>query len=96
MVCILSVSYCMVCNLSVSYCMVCTLSVSYCMVCEYVREDNQRALASGLSPAHTHNHTIKSTSFSEWIIPRTYAQPYNNFLIAPACMYTLYIVRYLM
>ena len=24
----------------------------------YVREDNPRALASGLSPVHTHNHTI--------------------------------------
>ena len=28
------------------------------MVCEYVREDNHRALASGLSPVHTHNHTV--------------------------------------
>ena len=28
------------------------------MVCVYVREDNPRALASGLSPVHTHNHTI--------------------------------------
>ena len=34
------------------------ISVSYCMVCAYVREDNQRALARGLSPVHTHNHTI--------------------------------------
>ena len=33
-------------------------SVSLCMVCAYVREDNPRALASGLSPVHTHNHTI--------------------------------------
>ena len=33
-------------------------SVSYCMVCAYVREGNPRALASGLSPVHTHNHTI--------------------------------------
>ena len=33
-------------------------SVSYCMVCAYVREDNPRALASGLSPVHTHNSTI--------------------------------------
>ena len=32
--------------------------VSYCMVCAYVREGNPRALASGLSPVHTHNHTI--------------------------------------
>ena len=24
----------------------------------YVREDNPRALTSGLSPVHTHNHTI--------------------------------------
>ena len=24
----------------------------------YIREDNSRALASGLSPIHTHNHTI--------------------------------------
>ena len=28
------------------------------MVCAYVREDNPRALASGLFPVHTHNHTI--------------------------------------
>ena len=34
------------------------ISVSYCMVCAYVREGNPRALASGLSPVHTHNHTI--------------------------------------
>ena len=64
-----------------------SLSVSYCMVCAYVREYNPRAIASGLSPVHMHNHTI---------ISRTYAQPYNNCLIAPACMCTLCIVRYLM
>ena len=34
------------------------LCVSYCMVCVYVREDNPRPLASGLSPVHTHTHTI--------------------------------------
>ena len=34
------------------------ISVSYCMVCAYVREDNSRALASGLSPVHKHNQTI--------------------------------------
>ena len=28
------------------------------MVCASVREDNPRALASGLSPVHTHSHTI--------------------------------------
>ena len=28
------------------------------MVCVYVREDNPRAIASGLSPIHMHNHTI--------------------------------------
>ena len=28
------------------------------MVSAYVREDNPRALASGLSPVHTHNHAI--------------------------------------
>ena len=28
------------------------------MVCAYVRVDNPRALASGLSHVHTHNHTI--------------------------------------
>ena len=28
------------------------------MVCAYVREGNPRALASELSPVHTHNHTI--------------------------------------
>ena len=34
-------------------------SVSYCMVCANVRGDNPRALiVSGLSPVHTHNHTI--------------------------------------
>ena len=33
-------------------------SVSYCMVCAYVREGNPRALANGLSPVHTHNHTL--------------------------------------
>ena len=27
------------------------------MVCAYVWEDNPRALASGLSPVHMHNHT---------------------------------------
>ena len=31
---------------------------SYCMVCAYVREDNPRALASGLSHVHMRNHTI--------------------------------------
>ena len=36
----------------------CAISVSYCMVCAYVREDNPRALASGLSPVHAYNHTI--------------------------------------
>ena len=53
------------------------MSICYCMVCVYVREDNSRALASGLSS-------------------RTYAQSYNNCLIAPACMCTLCIVSYLM
>ena len=33
-------------------------SVSFCMVGAYVREDNPRAFASGLSPVHAHNHTI--------------------------------------
>ena len=28
------------------------------MIYAYVREDNSRALASGLSPVHTHNYTI--------------------------------------
>ena len=28
------------------------------MVCMYVWEGNSWALASGLSPVHTHNHTI--------------------------------------
>ena len=28
------------------------------MVCAFVREDNPRALASGLSSVHTHNHAI--------------------------------------
>ena len=37
------------------------LCTSYCMVCAYVREDNTRALASGLSPVHTHNHTITAS-----------------------------------
>ena len=32
------------------------VSVSYCMVCAYAREDNPRALASGLSTVHTDNH----------------------------------------
>ena len=32
--------------------------VGYCMVCAYVREDNPRALASGLSPVHMHNHKM--------------------------------------
>ena len=36
----------------------CLLSVSYCMVCACVREGSPRALASGLSPIHAHNHTI--------------------------------------
>ena len=30
---------------------------SYCMVCASVREDNPRALASGLSPEQMQNHT---------------------------------------
>ena len=34
------------------------ISVSYFMVCAYVREDNPRALARGLSPVHAHNQTI--------------------------------------
>ena len=34
------------------------ICVSYCMVCASVQENNPRALASGLSPVHTHNHTI--------------------------------------
>ena len=34
------------------------ISVRYCMVCAYVREDNPRDLASGLSPIHTHSHTL--------------------------------------
>ena len=37
-----------------------------------------------------------STSFSEWIISRTYTQPCNNCLFAKPCMYTLRIERYLM
>ena len=28
------------------------------MVCAYLQEGNPRALASRLSPVHTHNHTI--------------------------------------
>ena len=31
--------------------------VNYCMVCAYLREDNPRVFARGLSPVHTHNHT---------------------------------------
>ena len=34
------------------------ISVSYRMICAYVQEDNPQALVSGLSPVHTHNHTI--------------------------------------
>ena len=34
------------------------LWVSYCMACTCVWEDNPRALASVLSPVHTHNHAI--------------------------------------
>ena len=34
------------------------ISVSYYMVCASVWEDNLRALASGLSPVRTQNHTI--------------------------------------
>ena len=37
------------------------LSESYCMVCANVREDNPRALASGLSPVHMQNHTITAS-----------------------------------
>ena len=33
-------------------------SVSYCMVCAPVRDDNPRALASGLSPVQTQKYTI--------------------------------------
>ena len=39
------------------------LCVSYCMVCAYVREDNPRTLASGLSPVHAHNHTITAVPY---------------------------------
>ena len=39
-------------------CITIVTHVSYCMVCVYVREDNTRALASGLSPVYTHSHTI--------------------------------------
>ena len=34
------------------------ICVTYCMVCASVQENNPRAVASGLSPVHTHNHTI--------------------------------------
>ena len=34
------------------------INFPYCMVCGYVWEDNPQALVSGLSPVHTHNHTI--------------------------------------
>ena len=53
------------------------ISAIYGMVCASVREDNPRALASGLSPVPAHNL-------------------YKNFLIAPACLCTLCIVRNLM
>ena len=46
------------------------------MVCASVREDNPRALASGLSPVQSQNHN-------------------NNLLIAPACICTMFIARYL-
>ena len=29
------------------------------MVCAHVKEDNSRALASGLSPVHIHNNQLK-------------------------------------
>ena len=34
------------------------IGVSFLIVCAYVRENNPRALASGLSPVHIHNFTI--------------------------------------
>ena len=34
------------------------ICVRYCMVYTYVREDNSRGEATGLSPVHMHNHTI--------------------------------------
>ena len=37
---------------------VASLNVSYSMVCAFKLEDNPRALMSGLSPVHTHNHII--------------------------------------
>ena len=41
-------------------------SVSLCMVCAYVREDYPRALGSGLSPVHTHNHTITAALLPQY------------------------------
>ena len=38
------------------------ISISYCMICVSAWEDNPSVLAtlaSGLSPIHTHNYTIK-------------------------------------
>ena len=58
----------------------CITSVSHCLVCAHVRENTPWAFRT--SRLHC--------SF------RTYAQPCNNFLIAPACMCTLHIGRYLM
>ena len=39
-----------------SFC--CLMCENYCLICAYVREDNLRALASGISPVHKHKHTI--------------------------------------
>ena len=36
--------------------------------CVYVREDNPRALASGLSPVHAHNHTLTYTYYNTLVV----------------------------
>ena len=39
----------------------CCMCIVICMVCAYVREDNPRALASGLSPLYMQDHTITAS-----------------------------------
>ena len=50
------------------------ISKRHCMGCAYVREDNQRALASGLLPVQTQKHTINlliaSSSICTLYMPR--------------------------
>ena len=50
------------------------------MVCAYVREDNPRALASGLSPVYMHNHTITALKSGKNQKKDAYLRRYRHFV----------------